>query len=152
MSTCCENLHHTQEFQKQAYNRRIKPGSYVPGDKVWLNSKYIKIKQNRKLEAKFFDLFQVLYSVGKQAYKLELLKKWRIHEVFHMFLLEWNITKKGQVDENVTQLEFEVNDVKKFEVKSNRNNNIYIKELEAGHLLGLYYLISLKDYSKKKNI
>ena len=52
-----KNLHHAQEFQKRAYNKGVKPRSYVPSDKVWLNSKYIKIKQNRKLEAKFFGLF-----------------------------------------------------------------------------------------------
>ena len=28
-------------------------------NKVWLNSKYIKTKQNRKLETKFFEFFQV---------------------------------------------------------------------------------------------
>ena len=43
----------------------MKPRSYVSGDKVWLNSKYIKTKQNPKLEAKFFDFFQVLQPVGK---------------------------------------------------------------------------------------
>ena len=58
------------------------------GDKVWLNNKYLKIKQNRKLEAKFFEPFQVLHSVIKQAYKLELFRKWRIHNVFYMSQLE----------------------------------------------------------------
>ena len=53
----------------------MKPKSYVPGHKVWLNSKYIKTKQNQKLKAKFFGLFRVLHLVGKQIYKFELLKK-----------------------------------------------------------------------------
>ena len=56
----------------------------IPSNKVWLNSKYIKTKQNRKLEAKFFGPFQVLYPVAKQVYKLELSKKWRIHDIFHV--------------------------------------------------------------------
>ena len=72
---CGKNLHHAQELQKQTHNKGIKPRSYAPGDKVWLNSKYIKTKQNQKLEAKFFKPFQMLYLVGKQAYKLKLLKK-----------------------------------------------------------------------------
>ena len=57
MIVCRENLHHIQELQKRAHNKRVKLWSYVPGEKVWLNSKFIKTKQNRKLEAKFFGPF-----------------------------------------------------------------------------------------------
>ena len=85
---CQETLYHAQELQKRAHNKSVKPRSYVPSDKIWLNSKYIKTKRNQKLEAKFFGPFQVLYPVGKQAYKLELLKKWRIYDIFHVSLLK----------------------------------------------------------------
>ena len=75
MNIYCKNLFYTQKLQKRAYNKGVKTRSYNSSNKVWLNSKYIKTKQNRKLEAKFFGLFQVLYLVKKQVYKLELLKK-----------------------------------------------------------------------------
>ena len=75
MIVCRENLHHAQELQKQAHDKGVKPKSYAPGDEVLLNSKYIRTKQNWKLEAKFFGPFRVFYPVGKQAYKLELLGK-----------------------------------------------------------------------------
>ena len=88
MIVCQKNLHHAQELQKQAHNKGVKSWSYASGKKVWLNSKYIKTKRNRKLEAKFFGPFWVLHSVGKQAYKLELPKKWRIYNIFHVWLLE----------------------------------------------------------------
>ena len=52
-----ENLYHAQEFQKQAHNKGVKQKSYAPGDKVRLNSKYIKTKRNWKLKAKFFGPF-----------------------------------------------------------------------------------------------
>ena len=75
MAVCRENLQHAQELQKRAYDKGTKPRSFAPGEKVWLNSKYIKTKCNRKLKAKFFGPFRVLHPVGSQAYKLELPKR-----------------------------------------------------------------------------
>ena len=75
MTVCQQNLHHAQELQKRGHDKGVKPRSYAPGDKVWLSSKYLKTKRNRKLEAKFLGPFQVLHPVGKQAYKLKLPKK-----------------------------------------------------------------------------
>ena len=69
MIVCQEKPYYAQKLQKRAHNKGFKPKNYVFGDKVWLNSKYIKTKQNRKLEMKFFGPFRVLYPVGKQAYK-----------------------------------------------------------------------------------
>ena len=88
ITVCQQNLHHAQELQKRAHNRGVKPRSYAPGDKVWLSSKHFKTKRNRKLKAKFLGPFWVLHLVGKQTYKLELPKKWRIHDVFYVSLLE----------------------------------------------------------------
>lgn len=70
-----QNLFHAQELQKHTYDKSVKYRSYVSDKKVFFNNKYIKIKQNQKLEIKFFNTFRVLYSVGKQAYKLELPTK-----------------------------------------------------------------------------
>ena len=84
MNICCQNLLYAQDLQKQAYDKEVKPWSYVLGEKVWLNSKHIKTKRNRKLEAKLFGPFRVLYPVEKQVYKLELPAKWRIHDVLHV--------------------------------------------------------------------
>ena len=150
MTSCRENLHHAQELQKRAHDKGVKPRSYAPGDKVWLNSKYIKTKRNRKLEAKFFGPFQVLHPVGKQAYKLELLKKWRIHDVFHVSLLEQDTTRKGRVDENVTEFEAGSND-KEYEVEGIRDSAVYAKESVTGYLPGLYYLVSWKNYPEEEN-
>ncbi len=56
--------HNAQELQKQVHDKAVKPRSYASDDKVWLNSKYIKTKENCKLEAKFFGPFRVLHLVG----------------------------------------------------------------------------------------
>ncbi len=93
IAVCRENLQHVQELQKRYHDKHAKSRIYAPSNKVWLNSKYIKTKRNRKLEAKFFRPFWVLHPMGKQAYQIELSKKWRIHNVFHVSLLE-QVTKR----------------------------------------------------------
>ena len=66
-----------------------------------------------------------------------------------MSLLEQIITKKGQVDENV--MEFEAGNDEEYEVERIWDSAVYTKESTAGHLPGLYYLISWKDYLKEEN-
>ena len=104
MTICRKNLQHAQELQKRAHNKGVKPRSYFSGDKVWLNSKYIKTKCYQKLEAKFFGPFQILHLVEKQAYKFKLLKLGKIHDVFHISLLEQDTTRKELIDKRVTAL------------------------------------------------
>ena len=105
-----------------------------------LNSKYIETKQNRNLKAKFFGSFRVLYPVEKQAYKLELPKKWRIYDVFHVLLLEQDITKRGQVDKTTSQIELDEANSEEYKIKAIYDSAVYARELES-HLLGLYYLV-----------
>lgn len=48
---------------------------------------------------KFSRSFQILYLVSKQAYKLELLIRWKIHDVFYVSLLKQDTTRKRWVNE-----------------------------------------------------
>ncbi len=75
MEVCCQNLFYALKLQKRAHDKGVKSHSYAPGKKIWLNSKFIKTKRNKKLKSKFFGPFQVLHAVEKQAYKLELPTK-----------------------------------------------------------------------------
>ena len=148
MIVCQKNLHHTQELSKRAYDKGVKPQSYAPEKKIWLNSKYIKTKRNRKLEAKFFGPFQILHPVEKQVYKLELLKNWRIHDVFYVSLLEQDTTRKRQ---EFLMPEFELgNDNKEYEMEAIQDNAVYAKEAN-GHLQRLYYLVVWKSYLEEEN-
>ena len=57
IEVCCQNLLHAKELQKRAHDKGIKSRSYALGKKVWLNSKYIKTKRNKKVESKFYGPF-----------------------------------------------------------------------------------------------
>ena len=152
MIFCQENLHHAQEFQKRTHNKGVKSRSYAPGEKVWLNSKYIKTKRNRRLEAMFFRPFRMLHLVGKQAYKLKLPKKWRIHDVFHMFLLEQKTIMKGRVDDDESNAaELDAGDSGEYKAEVIWDSAVYARELESGHLPGLYYLVLWKRYPEEEN-
>ena len=67
-----------------------------------------------------------------------------------MLLLEQDITKKRQVDEDTTKLDTGDNESGEYEVKAICHGVIYARE-SAGHLLGLYYLVSWKSYPEEEN-
>lgn len=60
-----------------------------------------------------------------------------------MSILEKNTINKGRVDQSTaTQLEFKASDNNEvYELKEIYDNAIFVKKSDAGHLLGLYYLI-----------
>ena len=52
----------------------------------------------------------------------------------------------------VERLKFEASsNNKEYKLKSICNNIVYIRKLKASHLLGFYYLVFLKNYSKDEN-
>lgn len=117
---------------------------YILDEKVPLNNKYIKTKQNRKLRAKFFDLFQVFYPVHKQAYKLELFTQYRIHDVFHVSLLEWNTTIKNKFNKLMElESELDIEEDREYEIKTIKDSAFFTKIVEV-QLQRLYYLIFWK--------
>ena len=102
------------------------------------------------MKAKFLGLFWVLRLVSKQAYNLKLPKKWKIHNVFHVFLLEQDTTKKGQVNDTQLDFEFEAGNGEEYKVDGIWNSAVYARE-SAKQLPGLYYLVLWKSYPEKEN-
>ena len=103
------------------------------------------------MEAKFLGFFWLLYPVSKQTYKLELPKKWKIYNVFHVFLLEQDTIKKEWINDMQLDFKFEAGNDKEYEVDGIWYNAVYAKE-SAGQLPGLYYLVSWKGYLEEENI
>ena len=80
----------------------------------------------------------MLYIIDKQAYKLELPKKWKIYNIFYLSLLEQNSTRKEQVDKIVT--EYKANNSNKYKIEAIWDSIVYANKTK-GYLLGLYYLV-----------
>ena len=85
----------------------------------------------------------MLHLVKKQAYKLELPKNWKIHDIFHVTLLEQDTTRKDWVDNENNAVELDVhNKSKEYKMEAIQDSAIYVKESKSGHLPDLYYLVS----------
>jgi hypothetical protein len=80
----------TQEWQKkQAYCRRKDHPNFKVGDKVWLLRKNIVTTcPCAKLDYKRLGPFKITKLVGIVACQLELPPQFKIHDVFHVSLLE----------------------------------------------------------------
>ena len=70
-----------------------------------------------------------------------------------MSLLEQDTTRKGRVDKEVKQMEFNAgdDDSREYEVEAIWDSAVYTRESESGHLLGLHYLVSWKGYPEEEN-
>ena len=112
-------------------------------------------RRNWKLKAKFFDPFQILHLVRKQAYKLDFPTKWKIYDIFYVTLLEQfpELEPEFDVDNNkfnVGNNKFDAGNNKKYKVEAIIDSAVYFKEAER-HLPGLYYLVSWKGYPKEES-
>ena len=84
---------------------------------------------------------------------LKLSRKWKVHDVFYVSLLEQDITRKRRVDKKISQIIFDVddNDSGKYKVEAIWDSVVYAREFKSGHPSGFYYLASWERYLEEKN-
>ena len=77
------------ELSRNRMTQRIK-ANYVPfqiGEKVWLDTRNLKMKINSKLKPRKEGPFKIKKVLGKVTYELDLPEHWKVHPVFHAVLL-----------------------------------------------------------------
>jgi hypothetical protein len=77
---------------QKSLQKRIKPitppRSFVTGNKVWLDSRNLKIRTpSKKLSPRRYGPFEVVKQVSPVAYQIKLPPSMKIHDVFHVDLL-----------------------------------------------------------------
>lgn len=126
------------KYSFHANKRRRYTPPYTVGDRVWLSTRYVRLKQpSTKLGPRFIGPYKVLARVGPVSYRLRLPSSLRIHPVFHVSLLKKAIfnrySRKPQLPPPVLvdgQREFEVSKI----LDSRRRGR------------GLQYLVHWKGY------
>ncbi len=97
---------------------------------------------------KIFQIFQSSTPARKTSLQIRATKQVEEHDVFHVFLLEQDTTKKERVE---TAIELDKGDSEEYEVEAICDSKVYAKKSNSGELPSLYYLVSWKGYSKEKN-
>jgi RNase H-like domain found in reverse transcriptase/Reverse transcriptase (RNA-dependent DNA polymerase)/Integrase zinc binding domain/Chromo (CHRromatin Organisation MOdifier) domain/Integrase core domain len=82
-----ENVREAQEYQTK--HAGGKPMTFRVGEKVWLSTRNIKTsRMSKKLDYKRIGPYPIAKVINKNAYRLDLPKTLRIHNVFHVSLLD----------------------------------------------------------------
>jgi transposase InsO family protein len=128
--------------QATYYNRHRTPKSFAVGDMVYLVGKNIRTRRpSKKLDYKKFGPYKVLETIGKQAYRLDLPNTLRVHDVFHVSLLEMARARSGQVTTTPTPVE--VDNHEEWEVDEVLDSRI--------HRGNLQYLVRWSGCSDSEN-
>ena len=85
------NLEKSVRLQAKYYDKKHRDVQFREGDLVLLSTRNLRLKGiPAKLQKRFVGPFQILDTVGQQAYRLALPNEWKIHPVFHVSLLrDW---------------------------------------------------------------
>ena len=60
---------------------------FKKGNKVWLDTRNLKMSHHKKIRPKHEGPFEITKVIGPVTYQLDLPKSWKIHNVFHATLL-----------------------------------------------------------------
>lgn len=97
-----------QKWQAKSLNKYALERTYNIKNWVYLDWQNIETtRPNQKLNWKLISLFQILKKYNKNMYQLDLLTRFKFHNVFHMFLLEKN-PSNSEIDQITIDIDAKV--------------------------------------------
>jgi len=136
-----------ERMRRYANTERSKPPEYQVGDLVMLQGRNIKTRRpSKKLDHKNHGPFQVERIVSPLAHRLTLPRKWKIHNVFHVSLLEPYRTSKHRAPPDPSKVLREEDDIEQSE------------EYDVDEVMGstkrgrrVLYLVKWLDYPHRRD-
>ncbi len=123
-----KRLKEARKNQVKYYDEKHTLRIFNVENKILLNFKNIHTFISfKKFDHKYYESFKMQNLVEKQAYKLDLSHTFRIHKVFHVFLLK---SFKKRFDEMITSFSIMINEKRHNEVKLILNKKLYRKRLQ----------------------
>ena len=115
-------------LQAKYYNSKHLVCEYDKGSLIYLKNRNIdSTRPTKKLDQKFYGPYEVKKRIDKVAYRLKLLKLMKIHNVFHVSLLELCDQRKGTA---LPPLSIIVDNEKKYEVEKILDSRTYYSKLQ----------------------
>jgi hypothetical protein len=89
-----------EQMKKYADRDRKEVPEFKEGDRAMLRGENIRTRRpSKKLDHKLHGPFEVKDIISKNAVRLTLPRSWKIHNVFHVSLLEPFVQGNREVDE-----------------------------------------------------
>ena len=130
---------------------RTEPPAYQVGDLVMLTGRNIKTRRpTKKLDHKNHGPFQIEKIVSPLAVRLTLPRKWKIHNVFHVSLLEPYRTSEHRAPPDPAKVLREADDVEQSE-EYDVDEVMASAERGRGNNKRILYLVKWLDYPERKD-
>jgi len=130
---------------------RKPPPAYQVGDLVMLNRRNIKTRRpSRKMDHKNHGPFQIEKVVSTLAVRLTLPRKWKIHNVFHVSLLEPYRTSEHRAPPDPAKVLREADDIEQSE-EYDVDEVMSSVERSRGTNKRILYLVKWLDYPERKD-